>query len=75
MLINLLNSIIPGAEIVDLTYRNTEHHGMSEEDEKAIFDVYCEDKDGVRFLVFEDIPDDWTCPACGVGKEHFEKYK
>ena len=23
---------------------------------------------------FEDIPDDWTCPACGVGKEHFEKY-
>ena len=24
---------------------------------------------------FEDIPDGWTCPACGVGKEHFEKYK
>ena len=24
---------------------------------------------------FEDIPEDWTCPACGVGKEHFEKYK
>ncbi len=24
---------------------------------------------------FEDIPDDWTCPACGVGKEHFEKEK
>lgn len=22
---------------------------------------------------FEDIPDDWTCPACGVGKEMFEK--
>lgn len=22
---------------------------------------------------FEDIPDDWTCPACGVGKEHFEE--
>lgn len=22
---------------------------------------------------FEDIPDDWTCPACGVGKELFEK--
>lgn len=21
---------------------------------------------------FEDIPADWTCPACGVGKEHFE---
>ena len=22
---------------------------------------------------FEDIPDDWVCPVCGVGKEHFEK--
>ena len=20
---------------------------------------------------FEDIPDDWTCPICGVGKEEF----
>ena len=22
---------------------------------------------------FEDIPDDWMCPVCGVGKEDFEK--
>lgn len=22
---------------------------------------------------FEDIPDDWLCPVCGVGKEMFEK--
>lgn len=22
---------------------------------------------------FEDLPEDWTCPACGVGKEHFEE--
>ena len=21
---------------------------------------------------FEDIPDDWVCPLCGVGKEDFE---
>ena len=21
---------------------------------------------------FEDIPDDWVCPMCGVGKEDFE---
>lgn len=20
---------------------------------------------------FEDLPDDWTCPVCGVGKEDF----
>ena len=24
---------------------------------------------------FEDIPDDWTCPLCGVGKEDFEPYE
>lgn len=22
---------------------------------------------------FEDIPDDWVCPLCGVGKEDFEE--
>ena len=22
---------------------------------------------------FEDLPDDWTCPVCGVGKDEFEK--
>lgn len=22
---------------------------------------------------FEDIPDDWVCPLCGVGKEDSEK--
>ena len=21
---------------------------------------------------FEDIPDDWVCPVCGVGKDMFE---
>ncbi|NOU36900.1 MAG: rubredoxin [Kiritimatiellaceae bacterium] len=21
---------------------------------------------------FKDIPDDWVCPECGVGKEYFE---
>lgn len=22
---------------------------------------------------FEDLPDDWVCPVCGVGKDQFEK--
>ena len=22
---------------------------------------------------FEELPDDWTCPICGVGKDDFEK--
>jgi rubredoxin len=24
---------------------------------------------------FEDLPDDWVCPECGVGKEEFEEEK
>ena len=22
---------------------------------------------------FEDLPDDWTCPVCSVGKDNFSK--
>ena len=29
-----------------------------------------EENGGVKF---EDLPDDWVCPLCGVGKEMFEK--
>lgn len=24
---------------------------------------------------FEELPDDWVCPLCGVGKEKFEPVK
>ena len=24
---------------------------------------------------FEDLPEDWVCPVCGVGKEDFSKYE
>ena len=24
-------------------------------------------------IQFEDLPDDWTCPVCGVGKDQFEE--
>lgn len=24
---------------------------------------------------FEDLPDDWVCPDCGVGKDLFEPYE
>ncbi len=32
--------------------------------------IYDEEKEGVKF---EELPDDWVCPLCGVGKEMFEK--
>ena len=24
-------------------------------------------------VAFEDLPEDWTCPVCGVGKDQFEE--
>ncbi len=24
---------------------------------------------------WEDLPDDWRCPVCAAGKEHFEEFK
>ena len=24
-------------------------------------------------VAFEDLPDDWACPVCGVGKDQFEE--
>lgn len=30
---------------------------------------YDEEAEGVKFA---DLPDTWTCPLCGVGKEMFE---
>ena len=31
--------------------------------------IYDEEKEGVQF---NDLPEDWSCPLCGVGKEMFE---
>ena len=32
--------------------------------------IYDEAEEGTSF---EDLPDDWTCPLCGAGKEDFEE--
>ncbi len=32
--------------------------------------IYDEEEERTKF---EDLPDDWVCPACGVGKEEFIK--
>lgn len=34
--------------------------------------VYDESEEGMSF---EDLPDDWTCPLCGAGKEEFTEIK
>ncbi len=32
--------------------------------------IYDDNNESVKF---EDLPDDWTCPLCGVGKDMIEK--
>ena len=32
--------------------------------------IYDETVEGCKF---EDLPEDWVCPLCGVGKDMFEK--
>jgi rubredoxin len=41
-----------------------------------IYDPEVGDEDGgiEPGTAFEDIPDGWVCPLCGVGKEDFEEY-
>lgn len=41
-----------------------------------IYDPKLGDADGgiKPGTAFEDIPDDWACPDCGVTKEDFEPY-
>lgn len=34
--------------------------------------IYDEEKEGV---LFKDLPDDYVCPDCGVGKEDFDLYE
>lgn len=29
--------------------------------------------DNTEQVKFEELPDDWVCPLCGVGKNMFEK--
>ena len=31
--------------------------------------------DSVEAVKFENLPDDWVCPVCGVGKDMFEEYE
>lgn len=40
-----------------------------------VYDPELGDSDGgiAPGTPFEDIPDDWVCPVCGVGKDQFEK--
>ena len=52
LLINFLNSLFDGFHIIkDVKYLNSEHVGDVFAERKAIFDVYCENERGEKFIV------------------------
>lgn len=51
VLIEFLNMILEDIDIKDVTFIPTEHHGLTEEDRKAVFDISCECKDGSIFII------------------------
>jgi len=53
LLLDFLNELLKNEQghIKDLTYLKTEHLGTSDIDRKAIFDLYCENGKGEKFIV------------------------
>ena len=53
LLLDFLNELLyeQQGRITDLTYLKTEHLGTTEIDRKAIFDLYCENEKGEKFIV------------------------
>jgi predicted transposase/invertase (TIGR01784 family) len=51
LLISFLNSVIPNLNIIDLSYKQTENLGKTDLDRKVIFDLYCENTNGEKFIV------------------------
>ncbi len=58
LLIDFLNQVLGDREqIRDLTYLNTEKSGKTGSDRKAIFDLYCENEKGYRFIIeLQNVP-------------------
>lgn len=52
LLIDFLNALLPqNIKIVDLNFKNTEQLGQTDADRKAIYDIYCENENGEKFIV------------------------
>jgi predicted transposase/invertase (TIGR01784 family) len=52
LLISFLNALFSGHEVIrDVQYLNSEHLGEGYFDRKAVFDVYCENELGEKFIV------------------------
>jgi predicted transposase/invertase (TIGR01784 family) len=51
MLIDFLTSLLPESNIVDLTFKDKDQNGNTEDDRKAVYDIYCENSFGEKIIV------------------------
>ncbi len=51
LLISFLNEILPDQKIASLSYKKTDKLGASDLDRKVIYDLYCENEEGEKFIV------------------------
>ncbi len=52
LLIDFLNALLPEKnKIIDLTFKNSEQLGSTDIDRKAVYDIYCENDRGEKFIV------------------------
>jgi len=52
LLLDFLNALLPQTnKITGLNFKNTEHLGQTDTDRKAIYDIYCENENGEKFIV------------------------
>ncbi|MDX2128344.1 MAG: Rpn family recombination-promoting nuclease/putative transposase [Chloroherpetonaceae bacterium] len=52
LLMDFLNALLaPKKKIVDLTFKNAEQLGITDIERKAVYDIYCENEDGEKFIV------------------------
>jgi len=53
LLLDFLNELLKSEQgnITSLTYLKSDKLGHSEDDRKAVFDLYCENEDGKKFIV------------------------
>lgn len=54
------------------TYKEAKQESNNSEKYKCMICGYIYD-DSVEKVKFADLPDDWKCPICGVGKDMFKK--
>lgn len=61
LLIDFLDHALGSREQVrDLTYLNTENLGVTEDDRKAMFDLYCENGEGDKFIIeLQNVPQEF----------------